>query len=126
MKRGGPGYCHYRFNRLACEAIRCRLHFVRFIWLSPYKERNFAQGGLDWRSIVAGNILNSQGIHVAVVVGSEIYDLTGKKLYNLKGSNIYLPSGELVGHLNKASGSDRRLARSTDRLFPALRQRSSS
>ena len=75
---------------------------------------------------MAGNILNSQGIHVAVVVGSEIYDLTGKKLYNLEGSNIYLPSGELIGHLNNASGSDKRLARSTDRLFPALRQRSST
>jgi hypothetical protein len=72
---------------------------------------------------VAGNILNSQGIHVAVVVGSEIYDLTGKKLYDLKGSNIYLPSGELVGHLNNAS-SDKRLARSTDRLFLGLGNRS--
>jgi hypothetical protein len=68
---------------------------------------------------VAGNIINSQGFHVAVVVGSEIFDLTGKKLYNLKGASIYRPSGELVGHMNDARGSDKRLARSTDRLFPA-------
>ena len=38
---------------------------------------------------MAGNIINSQGFHVAVVVGSEIFDLTGKKLYNLKGASIY-------------------------------------
>lgn len=67
---------------------------------------------------MSGNIFNSRGIHVAVVVGAEIYDLSGKKLYDLKGPNIYRPSGELVGHLNDARGSDKRLARSTDRLFP--------
>lgn len=66
---------------------------------------------------MAGNIFNSQGIHVAVVVGTEIFDLTGRKLYDLKGSNIYRPSGELVGHMNDARGSDKHLARSTDRLF---------
>jgi hypothetical protein len=74
--------------------------------------------------MMAGNILNSQGTRVAMVVGSEIYDLADKKLYDLKGSNIYLLSGELVGHLN-ANGSDKRLARSTDRLFPDLRRLSS-
>ena len=67
---------------------------------------------------MAGSIFNSRGIHVAVVVGTEIFDLAGKKLYDLKGSNIYRPSGELVGHLNDARGSAKRLARSTDRLFP--------
>ena len=67
---------------------------------------------------MVGDIFNSQGLHVAVV-GTEIFDLTGKKLYNLKGSSIYRPSGELVGHMNDARGSDKRLARSTDRLFPA-------
>jgi hypothetical protein len=36
-----------------------------------------------------GNILNSEGIHVAVVHGHEIFDLSGKKLYDLKGVNIY-------------------------------------
>ena len=71
---------------------------------------------------MAGNIFNSKGIHVAIVHGSEIFDLTGKKLYNLKGLNIYRLSGELVGHLNNASGSDRRLDRFTDRLFPRTTQ----
>lgn len=67
---------------------------------------------------MTGNIFNSQGIHVAVVVGTEIFDLAGKKLYDLRGPNIYRPSGELVGHMNDARGSDMRLARSTDGLFP--------
>ena len=64
------------------------------------------------------NILNSKGIHVAVVNGTTIFDLSGQKLYDLKGAKIYRISGELVGHLNEASGSDKRLDRSTDRLFP--------
>jgi len=67
---------------------------------------------------VSGNIFNSEGIHVAVVSGHEIFDLTGKKLYDLKGANIYRLSGELVGHLSDARGSEKRLDRSTDRLFP--------
>jgi hypothetical protein len=41
-----------------------------------------------------------------------------KKLYLLKGANIYRLSGELIGHLNDARGSEKRLDRSTDRLFP--------
>jgi sporulation protein YlmC with PRC-barrel domain len=68
---------------------------------------------------VSGNIFNSEGIHVGVVSGPDIFDLTGKKLYNLKGINIYRLSGELVGHLSDASGSEKRLDRSTDRLFPS-------
>ena len=66
-----------------------------------------------------GNIFNSEGIHVAVVHGHEIFDLTGKKLYDLKGVNIYRLSGELVGHLSDARGSEKRLDRATDRLFPS-------
>ena len=68
---------------------------------------------------MSGNIFNSNGIHVGVVEGAAIHDLKGKKLYHLKGMNIYRLSGELVGHLNGAQGSDKRLDRSTDRLFPA-------
>ena len=68
---------------------------------------------------MSGNILNSKGIPVAVVHGHEIFDLKGKKLYDLKGVNIYRLSGELVGHLSDARGSENRLDRSTDRLFPA-------
>ena len=68
---------------------------------------------------MSGNIFNSKGIHVGVVRGPDIFDLAGKKLYTLKGVNIYRPSGELVGHLSDARGSEKRLDRSTDRLFPA-------
>jgi coproporphyrinogen III oxidase len=90
---------------------------MRSIWLLRAKSAAWLGRG-SWRSIVVGNIFNSQGIHVAVVVGTEIFDLMGRKLYNLKGSNIYRPSGELVGHMNDTTGSDKRLAHSTDRLFP--------
>jgi hypothetical protein len=44
-----------------------------------------------------------------------------EKLYTLKGVNIYRPSGELAGHLSGAKGSEKRLDRCTDRLFPAKR-----
>jgi hypothetical protein len=70
---------------------------------------------------MTGNIINSRGDHVAVVIGSEIFDLVGHKLYDLKGTNIYLPSGELIGHLNSSSGSEQRLDRFADRLFPKAR-----
>jgi hypothetical protein len=63
------------------------------------------------------NIFNSNGVHVAVVHGSAIFDLTGNKLYDLRGTRIYRLSGELVGHLSDTTGSDRRLDRSADRLF---------
>jgi hypothetical protein len=48
----------------------------------------------------------------------EIFDLTGKKLFTVKGANVYRLSGELVGHLSTAAGSETRLDRSNDRLFP--------
>jgi hypothetical protein len=70
---------------------------------------------------VSGDILNSNGIRVAVVRGLDVFDLTGKKLYILKGGNIYRLSGELIGHLSDARGSEKRLDRSTDRLFLAKR-----
>ena len=66
-----------------------------------------------------GNIFNSEGIHVGVVLGPNIFDLRGKKLYTLKGANIYRPSGELLGHFSDARGAEKRLDRSTDRLFPS-------
>jgi hypothetical protein len=53
-----------------------------------------------------------------VVDGPAIFDLAGKKLYNLRGTNIYRLSGELVGHLSAAHGTENRLDRFTDRLFP--------
>ena len=54
-----------------------------------------------------------------MLIGSEtIFDLKGEKIYDLKGVNIYRMSGDLVGHPNDAHGSEKRLDRSTDRLFP--------
>ncbi len=49
-----------------------------------------------------GNIFNSRGVHVGVVVGDEVFGLKGQKLYDLKGSNIYKLNGDLVGHLSDA------------------------
>jgi hypothetical protein len=66
---------------------------------------------------VKGNIFSSEGIHVGVIVGREIFDPNGSKLYDLKGINIYRLSGELIGHLNDESGTDKRLDKATDRLF---------
>jgi hypothetical protein len=54
---------------------------------------------------VSGNILNSNGTHVAVANGGEVSDLDGQKIYELKGINLYRLSGELVGHLNSAHGT---------------------
>ena len=67
---------------------------------------------------MSSNIFNSNGTHVAVLNGAEVFDLDGQKIYELKGTNLYRPSGELVGHINSAHGTDKRLDRSTDRLFP--------
>jgi len=36
---------------------------------------------------VSGNIFNSKGVHVASLVGPEIFNLSGKKLYDLRGVN---------------------------------------
>lgn len=67
---------------------------------------------------MSGIIFNSNGIRVAVVNGEDVFDLDGQKIYELKGINLYRLSGELVGHLSDARGSEKRLDRSTDRLFP--------
>jgi hypothetical protein len=64
-----------------------------------------------------GKILNSEGHCIAFVRANAIYDLSGKKLYDLKDQNIYKTTGELVGHLN-STGADKRLDKSTDKLFP--------
>jgi hypothetical protein len=62
-----------------------------------------------------GRIFN-EGQYVGYIQANQIYDLAGMKLYDLRGLKIYKPTGELVGHLSSAVG-DRRLDRSTDRLF---------
>ena len=66
-----------------------------------------------------GNILNSKGVHVAVVRGHEVFGLKGQKLYDLRGVNIYKLNGDLVGHLSDAEGAEKHLDKATDRLFPA-------
>ena len=64
------------------------------------------------------DIYNSKGIHVGLVIGPAIFDLTGKLLYELKGTKIYRASGELVGHRHDASGSETlRPHKAADRLF---------
>ena len=63
-----------------------------------------------------GKIFSSEGQYVADIRKNEIYDLAGKKLYDLRGQKIYKLTGDLVGHLNAVIG-DRRLDKSTDRLF---------
>jgi hypothetical protein len=65
-----------------------------------------------------GNIFNSRGDHVGMVLGPSIFDLKGQRLYDLKGIKVYKLSGELVGHLpSDAGNSERRLDKSTDKLF---------
>jgi hypothetical protein len=67
--------------------------------------------------LMDGKIFNSEGQYVAYIQANGIYDLADKRLYDLRGQKIYKPTGELLGHLNTAAG-DRRLDKSTDRLFP--------
>ena len=64
------------------------------------------------------NIFNSKGVRVGVVAGAAVLDLKGQKLYDLKGSNIYKLNGDLVGHLSDARGKEKRLDKTTDKLFP--------
>ena len=64
-----------------------------------------------------GNIFNSNGVHVGVVTDA-VFGLKGQKLYDLKGSNIYKLNGDLVGHLSDARGKEKRLDKTTDKLFP--------
>jgi hypothetical protein len=66
-----------------------------------------------------GNIFNSKGVHVAVVIGPAIFDHKGQKLYDLRGVNIYKLNGDLVGHLADAKAAEKHLDKATDRLFPA-------
>ena len=42
-----------------------------------------------------GNIFNSSGIRVGVVIDNVVFGLKGQKLYDLKGSNIYKLNGDL-------------------------------
>jgi hypothetical protein len=68
---------------------------------------------------VNGNVLNSKGVHVAVVMGDKVFGLIGQVLYKLKGSKIYKLNGDLVGHLSDSRGAEKRLDKATDKLFPS-------
>jgi hypothetical protein len=68
---------------------------------------------------VDGNIFNSKGVHVGVVRGDAVFGLRGQKLYDLKGSNIYKLNGDLVGRLPDARAKEKRLDKTTDKLFPS-------
>jgi len=65
-----------------------------------------------------GNIFNSKGVHVGVVMDNVVFGLKGQKLYGLKGSSIYKLNGDLVGHLPDARGEKTCLDKATDKLFP--------
>ena len=65
-----------------------------------------------------GNIFNSKGAHVGVVIDDAVFSPKGQKLYDLKGSNIYKLNGDLVGHLSDARSKEKRLDKTTDKLFP--------
>ena len=67
-----------------------------------------------------GNIFNSKGVYVGVVVDDEVFGLKGQKLYDLKGSNIYKLNGDLVGRLSDARSAEKRLDKATDKLFPSI------
>jgi sporulation protein YlmC with PRC-barrel domain len=68
--------------------------------------------------VMNGNIFNSKGVRVGVVMDHAVFGLKGQKLYDLKGSNIYKLNGDLVGHLPDARGEKKRLDKATDKLLP--------
>jgi hypothetical protein len=91
----------------------------RIPWLFSFVRRRLRRGPSQcWRRAMDGNIFNSRGEHVGVVLGPSILDLRGRRIYDLKGIKVYKLSGELVGHLPAdARNSERRLDKSTDKLF---------
>jgi hypothetical protein len=55
---------------------------------------------------VNGNIFDSKGVHVGVVMGDAVFGLKGQKLYGLMGSNIYKLNGDLVQHFRSSNHID--------------------
>ena len=66
--------------------------------------RGRGRGRASARRVRDGNIFNSRGDHVGMVLGPSIFDLKGQRLYDLKGIKVYKLSGELVGHLPSDAG----------------------
>jgi coproporphyrinogen III oxidase len=88
----GDGRCTVKIIRRATEGFR-----------QPDDFRQLSPGEGEIGDFpMNGNIFNSQGVHVATVIGSSIFGLRGQKLYDLKGTKIYKLSGKLVGHLANA------------------------
>jgi hypothetical protein len=75
-------------------------------------------GDIERMPVMNGNIFNSKGVRVGVVTGDAVFGLKGQKLYDLKGAGIYKLNGDLVGHLSDARGKEKRLDKTTDKLFP--------
>jgi uncharacterized protein len=103
----GKGGCGVHPDR----PLACRLYPLAR-WVSPDGEESF---GHPTPHPETAGVYGKSG---TVQDGAEVLDLDGQKIYELKGINLYRLSGELVGHLNSAHGSEKRLDRSTDRLFP--------
>jgi hypothetical protein len=61
---------------------------------------------VDRRSVVNGNIFDSKGVHVGVVMGDAVFGLKGQKLYGLMGSNIYKLNGDLVQRFRSSNHID--------------------
>ena len=61
-----------------------------------------------------GNIFNSNGIHVAVVSGGDVFDLDGQKIYELKRDQP-LSAVRRVGRTSKRRARHREAARSIHR-----------
>jgi hypothetical protein len=72
-----------------------------------------SRGGRSWTAF------NSKGVRVGVVIDDAVFGLKGQKLYDLKGSNIYKLNGDLVGHLSDARAKEKRLDKTTDKVFPS-------
>jgi len=103
------------------RAIRHRGHVVTKS-VPHYRHRTSAAFAAPIKRNLIVNIINSKGVHIGVVRGAAVFDLSGHKLYVLKGINVYRLSGELVGHLPRGQDTEKRLDRSADRLFPVTAQ----
>src|SRR5260370_6741054 len=64
----------------------------------------FAAGPLNRRSVVSGNIFNSNGTHVAVVNGGGVFYLHGQKNSEVKGSKPILTIWALCWDLAPSTG----------------------
>jgi hypothetical protein len=68
------------------------------------------------------NIINSNRLHVGMVTGAAIFDLDGQKNIRAKRNQhlsvVRRTDRTSIGYLNDTSGTEKRLDRANDRLFP--------